>query len=92
MHIKRASWIGSAVAAATLSVAGVAVAANILATPDTGSSPGDAKVPAGYTGINDPNLQNCMDTQQVCNRCDQRTEVSAVGKPTSRGCVGNDAR
>jgi hypothetical protein len=34
---------------------------------DSGTSPADARVPSGYSGINDPRLLACMRAQRVCN-------------------------
>jgi hypothetical protein len=46
---------------------GVAVGERAGGLLDTGGSPGDARVPSGYSGINDPNLLACMAKHDVCN-------------------------
>jgi hypothetical protein len=46
---------------------GVAVGERAAARFDNGASPGDARVPNGYSGINDPRLLACMRARAVCN-------------------------
>jgi hypothetical protein len=46
---------------------GVAVGERAAARFDTGASPGDARVPSGYSGINDSRLLACMRAQAVCD-------------------------
>ena len=47
--------------------AGVAVGERAVAKFDSGASPSDARVPDGYSGINDPKLLACMRAHAVCN-------------------------
>ena len=45
---------------------GVAVSERV-GRVDSGASPADARVPNGYSGINDPRLLACMRAHAVCN-------------------------
>ena len=64
--MKKLLVIGGA-AVMSLALSGVAVGALAGGAPDTGAPGNSATVPSGYTGINDTNLQACMDTKTVCN-------------------------
>jgi hypothetical protein len=53
---------------------------------DTGAGPGDARVPSGYSGINDPRLLACMRARAVCNP-QAEAELKAVpwASPLAQG-------
>ena len=60
---KMALLTGLALAVTPVAIAG----GERLARIDTGGSPADARVPPGYSGINDPKLLACMRAHDVCN-------------------------
>jgi hypothetical protein len=53
---------------------------------DSGTSgPGNAPVPPGFTGINDPDLRSCMEQKHVCNPNAVGDDQTSLSQPGSAG-------
>lgn len=71
--------------AAFAALGGVAIASVLQAAPDDGISTSSAKVPSGYSGINDKALQACLDSQAVCNPAAKSANKQVWESPLAAG-------
>lgn len=84
-HSRRQKF--AAIGSITVAIAGYLTLSQVAgrAEPNSNGAGTEASVPAGYSGLNDPNLVSCMQAHKVCNPAAAEANQGPESQPPGTG-------